>query len=69
MPAQGWIKPAEGCNRTPAEWEIARVDMVKAACVRPKVKCSACEDAVEKIAFEARIRFEKRSKVIDVVCV
>ena len=43
--------------------------MVKAACVRPKVKCSACEDAVEKIAFEARICFEKRSKVIDVVCV
>jgi hypothetical protein len=43
--------------------------VVKAARVRPKVKRSAGEYAVEKIAFEARICFEKRPKVINVVCV
>jgi hypothetical protein len=43
--------------------------MVKAAHVRPKVKGSAGEYAVEKIAFEARICFEEGPKVIDIVCV
>jgi len=43
--------------------------MVKAACVWPEVKGGACEDAVEKISFEARVCFEKGSKASDVVCI
>jgi hypothetical protein len=67
--SEGWIEVAERCDRTPAEGEVSKIDMLKAAGLRSKVECRASEYAIEEISFELGVRFKKRAQMADVIVV
>ena len=64
---KSWIEHSKCRDGTPTKWEVSIVNVVEATCIWPKIKCGACEHAVEEVPLEAGIHFKEGTQVLNIV--